>query len=174
MVEAERAEQGGGTARWTVADMGEEHWPAVKRIYQEGLATGSFETSPPAWAEFDRAHLSGHRLVAVADRTVLGWAALSPVSDRCAYAGVAEVSVYVAASARGRGVGRELLTQLIGRAERAGIWTVQAGIFPENAASLALHHACGFRTVGVRERLGQRDGVWRDVLLLERRSGEIT
>jgi len=148
-----------------------EHWPAVERIYREGLQTGnaSFETETPNWVGFQTAHLPGHLLVALDANAVVGWAALSPVSDRCAYQGVAEDSVYVAAPARGHGAGRALLTQLTGQAESAGIWTVQAGIFPENLASFALHHACGFRTVGFRERLGQREGVWRDVLLLERR-----
>jgi L-amino acid N-acyltransferase YncA len=156
-----------------VEQMRTKHWPAVERIYAQGLATGdaSFETEPPSWERFQAGHLPGHLLVALEADAVLGWAVLSPVSDRCAYQGVAEDSVYVAESARGRGVGRALLTQLTERAESAGIWTVQAGIFPENTASVALHHACGFRTVGLRERLGQREGIWRDVLLLERRGG---
>jgi L-amino acid N-acyltransferase YncA len=155
----------------TIEPMTAAHWPAVRAIYEEGIATGdaSFETAAPAWAAWDRGHLPGHRLVATRDGRVVGWAALSPVSDRCAYAGVAEVSVYVAAAAAGRGVGRALLDRLVAGAEAAGIWTVQAGIFPENRASLALHRRCGFRTVGVRERLGRLDGRWRDVVLLERR-----
>ena len=159
----------GGTL--SVEQMRAEHWPAVERIYAQGLATGnaSFETETPSWQRFQGGHLPGHLLVALDADTVLGWAVLSPVSDRCAYQGVAEDSVYVAEAARGRGVGRALLTQLTWRAESAGIWTVQAGMFPENTASIALHHTCGFRTVGVRERLGQREGIWRDVLLLERR-----
>jgi L-amino acid N-acyltransferase YncA len=148
------------------------HWPAVLAIYEEGIATGdaTFETAPPGWPAWDRGHLAGHRLVASRDGGVVGWAALSPVSERCAYAGVAEASVYVAAAAAGQGIGRALLAELVRRAEADGIWTVQAGVFPENTASLALHHRCGFRTVGVRERLGKLDGVWRDVVLLERRS----
>jgi L-amino acid N-acyltransferase YncA len=159
----------GGTL--SVEQMRAEHWPAVERIYAEGLATGnaSFETGTPSWERFQAGHLPGHLLVALDADTVLGWAVLSPVSDRCAYQGVAEDSVYVAEPARGRGVGRALLTQLTWRAESAGIWTVQAGMFPENTASIALHHSCGLRTVGVRERLGQREGSWRDVRLLERR-----
>jgi phosphinothricin acetyltransferase len=159
----------GGTL--SVEQMRAEHWPAVERIYAQGLATGnaSFETETPSWERFQAGHLPGHLLVALDADSVLGWAVLSPVSDRCAYQGVAEDSVYVAGPARGRGVGRALLTQLTWRAESAGIWTVQAGMFPENTASIALHHSCGFRTVGVRERLGQREGIWRDVLLLERR-----
>ena len=158
-------------ATLSVEQMRAEHWPAVERIYAEGLATGnaSFETETPSWEPFQAGHLPGFLLVGLAAGAVLGWAVLSPVSDRCAYQGVAEDSVYVAEPARGRGVGRALLTQLTRRAESAGIWTVQAGIFPENTASIALHHACGFRTVGRRERLGQREGIWRDVLLLERR-----
>jgi L-amino acid N-acyltransferase YncA len=148
------------------------HWPAVRAIYERGIATGdaTFETAAPTWEAWDGGHLAGHRLVAVADGRVVGWAALSPVSERCAYAGVAEASVYVAADAAGRGVGRALLERLVAGAEAAGIWTVQAGVFPENAASLALHRRCGFRTVGVRGRLGKLDGRWRDVVLLERRS----
>ena len=154
-----------------IEQMQAQHWPAVELIYAQGLATGnaSFETETPSWEEFQTAHLPGHPLVALDADAVLGWAVLSPVSDRCAYQGVAEDSVYVDERARSRGVGRALLTQLTLRAESAGIWTVQAGIFPENTASIALHHACGFRTVGLRERLGQREGIWRDVLLLERR-----
>jgi L-amino acid N-acyltransferase YncA len=142
----------------------------VRRIYAEGIATGdaTFETAAPEWAAWDRGHLAGHRLVATLDGRVVGWAALAPVSERCAYAGVAEASVYVAAA--GQGVGRALLERLVVGAEAAGIWTVQAGIFPENTASLALHRRCGFRTVGVRERLGRLGGRWRDVVLLERRS----
>jgi L-amino acid N-acyltransferase YncA len=157
---------------WTIGPLTERHWPAVRAIFEEGIATGdaTFETAAPAWAAWDRDHLPGHRLVASRDGRVVGWAALSPVSDRCAYAGVAEVSVYVAAAATGQGAGRALLDRLVADAEAAGIWTVQAGIFPENAASLALHRRCGFRTVGVRERLGRLDGRWRDVVLLERRS----
>ena len=151
----------------TVAD-----WEDVRRIYAEGIATGNatFETAPPSREAWDASHRKDCRLVAREGDTVVGWAALSPVSDRCAYGGVAEVSVYVAGSARGRGVGRALLSELVRASEEAGLWTLQAGIFPENAASIAIHHACGFRTVGVRERLGRLAGAWRDVALLERRS----
>ena len=142
------------------------------RSTAKGLATGNatFETEIPAWEAWDASHLAELRLVAVLDGEVVGWTALSPVSERCVYAGVAEESVYVAAAARGRGVGRALLEELIRRSEEAGIWTIQTGIFPENEASLRLHERVGFRVVGVRERLGQRDGVWRDVVFLERRS----
>ena len=143
----------------------------VARIFEDGIRTGeaTFETAAPSWEEWDAAHLKP-RLVAELDGAVVGWAALSPVSERCCYSGVAESSVYVAEEARGRGVGRELLEELIRRSEAAGIWTLQAGIFPENKPSLRLHLVCGFRLVGVRERLGELNGVWRDVLLLERRS----
>ena len=149
-------------------------WTAVAAIYAQGIATGNatFETEVPSWERWGAAHLADHRLVARAGPAgeVLGWAALAPVSDRCVYAGVAENSVYVAKAARGLGVGRRLLISLVVGAERAGIWTVQTGVFPENTASLALHRDCGFRVVGVRERVGQLDGRWRDVVFLERRS----
>lgn len=149
-------------------------WQAVRAIYAEGIATGNatFETTVPEWEEWDASHRADCRLVALngAD-SVLGWAALSPVSDRCVYGGVAEVSVYVAEAARGNGIGRKLLVRLVTESEAAGVWTLQAGVFPENAASIALHKRCGFREIGRREKLGQtKDGVWRDVLLLERRS----
>jgi L-amino acid N-acyltransferase YncA len=154
--------------------MVQDDWPAVREIYEQGIATGdaTFETEPPPWPAWDRAH--SLRLVAENGSDVLGWAALSPVSERCAYAGVAEDSVYVAASAQGRGIGRLLLEELVRRAETEGVWTVQAGIFPENEASIVLHTRCGFRVVGVRGRLGKLDGVWRDVVLMERRSEEVT
>jgi L-amino acid N-acyltransferase YncA len=147
-------------------------WPEVASIYAAGIATGdaTFETDVPSWAEWDAGHLAEHRLVAVDGAGVLGWAAVGPVSERCVYAGVVEDSIYLAEHARGRGIGRTLLAALLDSTERAGIWTVQTGIFPENVASLALHRAVGFRDVGVRERLGQLRGRWRDVLLLERRS----
>jgi len=147
-------------------------WEFVRSIYLEGIATGhaTFETEAPDWERWDSAHLSFARLVARNGGAVLGWTALSPVSSRRAYAGVAEVSVYVAAAARGAGVGRSLLGALVEEAERNGVWTLQAGVFPENAASLALHKSCGFREVGRRERIGMLRGLWRDVILLERRS----
>jgi L-amino acid N-acyltransferase YncA len=148
-------------------------WPLVRTIYEEGIATGNatFQDSVPAWAEWDAAHTQECRLVATDDgAAILGWAALSPVSSRCVYGGVAEVSIYVAAAARGRSVGRRLLESLIHDSEQHGFWTLQAGIFPENLASVALHRRCGFRLVGTRERLGEMGGRWRDVLLLERRS----
>lgn len=146
----------------------------VLGIYQAGLDTGlaSFETTAPDWATFDAGRLSQHRWVAVddADGSLLGWAAVSAVSSRPVYAGVVENSVYVAPTAQGRGVGTRLIDAVISSTESAGIWTVQAGIFPENGASLAVHARAGFRTVGIRQRVGRRDGRWRDVVLLERRS----
>ena len=149
-----------------------EHWPDVARIYAEGIATrnATFETELPSWNAWDRAHLAEHRLVATEAEAVLGWAALASVSERCVYGGVVENSVYVTESAQGRGVGRALLTALVATTEAAGIWTIQTGIFPENEASIRLHERAGFRVVGRRERLGKLDGVWRDVLFLERRS----
>jgi phosphinothricin acetyltransferase len=151
-----------------------EHWPDVAAIYAEGIATGdaTFETVVPPWAEWDASHLVEPRCVAV-NEGVVGWAAMSPVSDRCVYGGVAEASVYVAANARGKGVGRSLLEALIVQSERMGVWTIQAGVFAQNVASLALLDRCGFRIVGVRERLGSLNGSWRDVVLLERRSEKV-
>lgn len=156
----------------TIAPMRAGDWPAVRAIYLEGIATGeaTFETEAPSWEEWDAAHLSFARLVARAGDNVSGWAALSPVSRRKAYAGVAEVSVYVAAASRTKGVGRALLERLIQESGQNGIWTLQAAVFPENAATLALHKRCGFREVGRRERISTLNGSWRDTILLERRS----
>jgi L-amino acid N-acyltransferase YncA len=156
----------------TVEKMKDEDWGAVQAIYREGIATGNatFETDAPEWEEWNKSHLHDCRLVARVKDQVVGWAALSPVSSRCVYSGVAEVSIYVAALARGLGVGKALLRALTEESERAGIWTLQAGIFPENVASIALHKACGFREVGYRERIGRMNGVWRDVVFMERRS----
>ena len=148
-------------------------WEQVRAIYLEGIGTGlaTFETEAPSWERWDAAHLSFARFVArTADDEVAGWAALSPVSARSVYAGVAEVSVYVGAGFRGRGLGRALLSALVRESEVEGIWTLQASIFPENRASVALHKACGFREVGRRERVGRLRGRWRDTVLLERRS----
>lgn len=158
-----------------IAPLTKTHWEAVRAIYLEGIASGhaTFQQGAPAWNEWHMGHLPNCRLVASHGEKVLGWAALTSVSSRCVYAGVAEVSVYVALSARRQGVGAMLLAALIAEAEAAGIWTLQAGIFPENTASLMLHTRAGFRTVGTRERLGQLDGRWRDVLLLERRSNTV-
>lgn len=148
------------------------HWEMVRAIYEEGIASGNatFETKAPEWAVWNSAHLNNCRFVAEGEKEIVGWAALSPVSGRCVYAGVAEVSVYVSRRAQGQGVGRKLLHALVASSEGEGIWTLQAGIFPENLASLAIHKHCGFREVGRRERLGKMNGLWRDVLLLERRS----
>jgi phosphinothricin acetyltransferase len=153
--------------------MTDADWPAVSGIFREGIATGqaTFETDAPDWSDWDRAHLADARLVAESGTNeIVGWAALSPVSDRCAYAGVAEASIYVAESSRGKGVGRRMMTALLAAAEDAGIWTVQAGILTDNTASIALATGTGFRVVGTRERIGRLNGEWRDVLLLERRS----
>lgn len=146
-------------------------YPAVAAIFAEGIATrqATFETAVPSWEEWDAAHLAEHRLVAELDGTVVGWTAVVPYSPRPAYRGVGEVSVYVAARARGSGVGRTLLAALIDSARDGGLWTLQAGVFPENDASLALHRSLGFREVGRRERIGELDGAWRDVVLLELR-----
>jgi phosphinothricin acetyltransferase len=159
-------------ARVTIGDMTERDWPDVRRIFEEGIATGdaTFEAEAPSWEDWDRAHLAEPRLVARLNGKLAGWSALSPVSSRAVYRGVVEVSTYVGEGARRLGVGFALLTAMIERSERAGMWTLQAGVFPENAASLALHLRCGFRTVGVRERIGRMGGTWRDVVLLERRS----
>ena len=148
----------------------------MRAIYEQGIAGGqaTFETEAPTWEAWDRSHLDDHRLVAVREGEVVGWAALSRVSERCVYDGVAEDSVYVADSAQGRGVGRALLEELVRRAESDGVWTIQAGIFPENESSIALHERCGFRVVGTRERIGRHHGVWRDVVLMERRSEEVS
>lgn len=148
------------------------HADAVKRIHEEGIATGiaTFETDSPSWEEWDRGHLGFGRFVAIENNEVLGWAALTPVSSRCVYAGVAEVSVYVTESARGKGIGKVLLTELVKASEEHNLWTLQAGIIAENTASISLHEKAGFRVVGVREKLGQYKGKWHDVALLERRS----
>jgi phosphinothricin acetyltransferase len=145
---------------------------AVLRIYQAGLDGGqaSFETDAPTWEDFDRTRLADHRQVSSVDGAVAGWVAVSAVSARPVYAGVVEHSVYVDPNRQGSGIGRLLLTALITSTEAAGIWTIQSGIFPENAASLRLHERVGFRVVGTRERIGCHHGRWRDVLLLERRS----
>jgi L-amino acid N-acyltransferase YncA len=149
------------------------HWEGVRAVYLEGLATGdaSFETEAPEWERWDATHLRCCRLVALEGGCIAGWAALSRVSSRKVYGGVAEVSVYVASEFRGKGLGRALLSALVEESEAGGVWTLQAGVFPENVASVALHLACGFREVGRRERIGRaKDGRWRDTLLLERRS----
>jgi L-amino acid N-acyltransferase YncA len=174
---------------YPILPMPPELWPAVREIYRQGIATGNatFETELPDWDKWDSAHRKDCRLVAMEpfekdsaelvvpleQLTIAGWAALSPVSARHVYRGVAEVSVYAAAAARGRGVGKALLQALVQASEVNGIWMLQAGIFPENAASISLHKSCGFREVGVRRRIGKLGDAWRDVLLLERRSSTV-
>lgn len=155
-----------------ITNLTERHWPAVKAIYEKGIATGNatFQTEAPEWEEWDKGHIRACRLVAVENEQVIGWAALSAVSSRCVYGGVAEVSVYIHPDARGKGVGRKLLEALIAESEQNNFWTLQAGIFPENEASVALHEKLGFRHVGRREKIGKMNGKWRDTLLLERRS----
>lgn len=158
---------------FTIHPMEAADWTAVSQIYADGIATGdaTFETAVPTWEKWDSGHLPNCRFVARNEAgEVLGWAALSPVSSRCVYAGVAEVSVYVAPAAQGQGVGKRLLQTLVDCSEAAGFWTLQAGIFPENEASVRLHERLGFRIVGRRESLGQQYGRWRDVYFLERRS----
>ena len=151
-----------------------DDWPAVRAIYEEGIATGhgTFETTAPSWEQWDAARCPHSRLVARAE-AVVGWIALSPVSTRACYAGVAEVGVYVTALARGRGIGRALLEALIESAEANGIWTLQAATFPENLASLALQRRCGFREIGYRERIAKHHGTWRNTIVMERRSPKI-
>jgi len=158
-----------------IVPMTEPHWDAVREIYRQGIATGdaTFEKSVPDWKEWNERHLASCRLVACVGDRVLGWAALSPVSSRCVYGGVAEVSIYISEELRGRGLGRRLLAALVEASEQNGIWTLQAGIFPENTASIHLHQQAGFRIVGTRERIGCMDGRWRDTVLMERRSGVV-
>jgi L-amino acid N-acyltransferase YncA len=157
-----------------VRDFGLDDWSAVRAIYEDGIRSGdaTFETEPPSSEAWNAAHPE-LRLVVEQDGEVVGWAALSPASPRGCYRGVGEVSVYVAENVRGTGRGRSLLERLVERSEQAGFWTLTAGVFPENEASLRLHKACGFREVGVRERLGESGGAWRDVILLERRSSRV-
>jgi phosphinothricin acetyltransferase len=156
-----------------VRDLRSHDWPAVREIYEDGIRSGAtFETEAPSWEAWDAAHPQ-LRLVAERDGAVVGWAALSPYSHRHCYRGVGDVSIYVAETARGTGVGRLLLAELVDRSEQAGYWTLNAGLFPENEVSLRLHESCGFRVIGVRERLGELDGVWRDTVWLERRSASV-
>jgi len=155
-----------------IISMQPRHWDQVKVIYQQGISTGNatFQTSVPTWEEWNQSHLAKGRLVGVDNDIVVGWAALTPVSGRCVYAGVAEVSVYVNENNRGKGIGKILLSDLVASSECDGFWTLQAGVLRENIGSIKIHEACGFHVVGVREKLGQLNGVWRDVILLERRS----
>jgi L-amino acid N-acyltransferase YncA len=159
-----------------IEELRPEHWPGVERVYAQGIATGNatFETEVPSWEAWDAAHLPAHRFVALHDGLVVGWIAVSPVSERCVYGGVVENSVYVAEEARGRGIGHRLLQELVASTEAAGIWTIQTGIFPENDVSIRLHERVGFEVVGRRRRLGKLHGQWRDVILLERRSAVVS
>lgn len=147
-------------------------WPQVSLIYQKGIKTGNatFQTTAPAWEDWNASHLAACRIVAQSNGEIIGWAALTPVSSRCVYAGVAEVSVYVDPEHSGKGIGLTLLKELVHLSEAEGIWTLQAGIFPENSASLRIHEKAGFRTLGIREKIGKQNGIWRDTVLLERRS----
>ncbi|MGO4292138.1 GNAT family N-acetyltransferase [Chitinophaga sp. RAB17] len=156
----------------TIYPMTADHAASVLRIYEEGISTGNatFQTTAPSWEDWDKSHLTTCRMVAIENDEVIGWAALTSVSDRCVYAGVAEVSVYVALNANGKGVGKTLMQKLVEASEENGIWTLQAGIFPENTGSIKIHKANGFREVGRREKIGKMGDRWRDTLLLERRS----
>lgn len=156
----------------TIKPMQQEHWEQVKQIYESGIATGiaTFETTAPSWEKWNDGHLTFARLVAVDNNEVVGWAALSPVSSRCVYGGVAEVSVYVADKHKGKGIGKLLLQKLIKESESNGIWTLQAGIFTGNAASVKLHEKVGFRVIGHREKIGKLNDIWKDNYILERRS----
>lgn len=158
-----------------IRSMQASDWEQVHQIYTEGIATGiaTFETNAPNYESWDKAHVSSCRLVAEEDGNILGWAALSPVSSRCVYGGVGEVSVYISAKSRGRGVGKLLMEQLIEESENAGFWTIQSGVFPENKASIKLHEKVGFRYIGRRERVGKIHGVWKDNLLFEKRSHKV-
>jgi L-amino acid N-acyltransferase YncA len=158
-----------------IIDMLPGHWAAVEKIYMQGIVTGNatFQSTAPSWEEWDSSHVPDCRIVAVEGEQALGWAALSAVSGRCVYAGVAEVSVYVADEARGKGLGSLLLQALIVRSEENNFWTLQAGIFPENEPSLRIHQKAGFRIIGARERIGKMNGVWRDTILLEKRSKSV-
>jgi phosphinothricin acetyltransferase len=156
----------------TIRKMLASDWEAVAKIYEEGIATGvaTFETKVPSYEAWDRAHMTGCRFVAENQNGVLGWVALSPVSSRCVYGGVAEVSVYIAKEARGKGMGKRLLEHLIIESEKEGLWTLQSGVFPTNLSSIKIHEAVGFRCIGKRERVGKLNGKWIDNILFERRS----
>lgn len=158
-----------------ISAMAPVDWEAVKKIYEEGIATGNatFETAAPSWRTWDDAHEKACRLIAIDNEKIVGWAALSIVSGRCVYAGVAEVSIYVSEDGRGKGIGRKLLLRLIEESEQNNFWTLQAGIFPENIASIKIHQKCGFEVVGIRKKIGKMNGIWRDVILMEKRSTKV-
>lgn len=157
-----------------IKSMGSYHWPDVERVYMEGIASGqaTFETSSPGWDQWNSSHLSHSRWVALSGDDVAGWVALSPVSDRCVYGGVAEVSVYVGDDYRGQGIGKALLLKVIDSSEEHGIWTLNAATFPENEQSVGLHLKCGFRKIGLREKVGKLSDSWRDTVLMEKRSSK--
>jgi phosphinothricin acetyltransferase len=159
----------------TIKEMRPEDWPVVRAIYQEGINTGqsTFETVVPSWEVWDAGKRVDCRLIARQESKIVGWAALSRVSKRAVYAGVAEVSIYIAATGRGQGTGTKLLQALVAASEAAGVWTLQASLFPENELSIALHIRCGFRLVGYREKIANHHGRWRDTMLLERRSAKV-
>ncbi|MDB4293209.1 GNAT family N-acetyltransferase [Maribacter sp.] len=159
----------------TIRPMRPDDWESVSRIYEEGIATGfaTFEKTIPSYDSWNTAHMQSCRIVATENNTILGWAALSAVSSRCVYGGVAEVSVYIGGKSRGKGVGKLLMQTLIKASEKEGIWTLQSGIFPENEGSVRLHEKTGFRFIGKRERVGKLDDEWKDNLLFERRSKTI-
>lgn len=158
-----------------IRKLSSKHWDQVKIIYQKGIDTGNatFQTSAPSWEDWDQSHLASCRITMQEDGKVIGWAALTPVSSRCVYAGVAEVSVYVDPAHWGKGIGLTLLNELVLQSEAQGIWTLQAGIFPENKASMRIHEKAGFRILGTREKIGKQNGIWRDTALLERRNSVI-
>lgn len=155
-----------------IINIEEKHYPEIRRIYLDGIATGNatFQKEAPSWIVWDKSHLKDCRILLIDDKEVLGWATLTPVSSRCIYAGVAEVSVYVDTSQRGKGIGKKLLQELIKHSEAIGLWTLQSGIFPENKSSIKIHKHCGFRIVGYREKIGNMKGIWRDNIIMERRS----
>lgn len=155
-----------------IVKIGSTNYPQVADIYLQGIATGlaTFQTEATDWETWDKSHLPNCRIAAFEDNQMAGWAALSPVSSRCVYAGVAEVSIYIAENFRGKGVGKYLLLKLIEKSEVAGLWTLQSGIFSDNTASIKLHEQCGFRVIGYREKIGKKDGVWKDNIIMERRS----
>ncbi len=160
----------------TITALLPEHWPEVKNIYADGIATGlaTFETTVPSWEYWDNNHSTNCRYVAIVDKQITGWAAISPVSHRSVYSGVQEVSIYISTQVWGQGIGKKLLSHLIHNCENHDIWMLQAVTFPENIASIKLHESCGFRKVGFREKIAKLDGLWRDTVLLERRSIQVS
>ncbi|ADQ16651.1 GCN5-related N-acetyltransferase [Leadbetterella byssophila DSM 17132] len=158
-----------------ISHINRDNFPEIVEIYLQGISTqiATFQNEAPSWEEWDKSHLSSCRLVALLEGKICGWAALSPVSSRCVYSGVAEVSIYIGQEHRGKGIGKALLHELIHQSEKEGIWTLQSSIFSENLPSIKLHESCGFRMVGYREKIGLKNGVWKDNVLMERRSNKI-